>query len=163
MNYLKRLKEEKPRLYEAASYLFFGALTTLVNWLVYVGLTSLLGLDAHPRGSGQYQVIANVSQAVAWVLSVLFAFFTNRRWVFTGASGKGGLLRELWLFFTSRALGFALFDVLLFNVFLVFMGDRPAKLIMNVFVIVFNYFASRFVVFRKRAASPGEPPGKPAA
>ena len=51
---------------------------------------------------------------------------------------------------SSRALGYALFDLALFNVFLLFMGDRPAKLIMNGFVIVFNYLASRYVIFTKK-------------
>ncbi len=150
MNFLRKLKSEKPRLYEAGAYLFFGGLTTLVNWLVYVGMTAALGLDTQPRGSASYRAIASASQTAAWIISVLFAFLVNRKFVFEGSRGKAGFWRELWLFAAARALGYALFDIALFNAFLAFMGDRPAKLIMNGFVIVFNYLASRFVIFRKK-------------
>ena len=147
-----RLRERNPRLYELAAYLVFGLLTTLVNWLIYLLLTSLLGLQALEKGSAAYTLIANLSQAVSWVSSVLFAYFTNRRFVFGSRTTKGRFLLEFWQFVSSRALGYVLFDLLLFNVFLRFMGDRPAKLIMNVFVIVFNYLVSRYLVFRKGKA-----------
>lgn len=150
---LTELRAKKPRLYEIAAYIFFGALTTLVNWLFYLALTAVLGLHAREKGSAAYTLIANSAQAVSWLLSVLFAFFTNRRFVFESDSEKNGFFRELWQFAASRALGYALFDLLLFNVFLAFMSDRPAKLIMNVFVVIFNYLVSRFVVFRKRENS----------
>ncbi len=149
---LLRLREKNPRLYEMGAYLFFGALTTLVNWAAYLLLTSLLSLPLKEQGSPPYLLAANVSQAAAWILSVLFAYLTNRRFVFRSKTGTGGQLRELWLFVSSRALGYALFDLLLFSAFLLFMGDRPAKLIMNGFVIVFNYLASRYVIFRRSRA-----------
>lgn len=148
-NNLAVLREKNPRLFELGAYLFFGALTTLVNWLVYLALTALTGLSDRERGSADYLLIANISQAVAWILSVLFAYATNRRFVFRSETDGGGRLRELWLFVSSRALGYVLFDLLLFSAFLLFMTDRPAKLIMNAFVIVFNYVASRFVIFKK--------------
>lgn len=149
MAWLRALKEKKPRLYQLAVYLVYGVLTTLVNWLVYEALKALLGLSAHPHNSVAYRVIANVAQWVAWLASVLFAYFTNRRFVFASDAGGRDFWKEMGQFVSSRALGFLLFDLLLFNVFLLFMSDRPAKLIMNVLVIIYNYLASRFVVFRK--------------
>lgn len=146
---LRQLKDKNPRLYEVGAYLVFGVLTTLVNWVIYELLKLMLNLAAHPQGSAQYTLIANICQSAAWILSVLFAYFTNRRFVFDSRTKKGGFWLEMWQFISSRALGYVLFDLLLFNVFLRFMGDRPAKLIMNIFVIIFNYLASRFVVFRK--------------
>ncbi len=154
---LRALARRKPRLFEALSYLFFGVLTTLVNWLVYLLLTTLLNLKAHPQGSGSYVLIANIANIAAWILSVLFAYVTNRRYVFKSRSRKGLMWRELWLFISARALGYALFDLLLFSLFLTFMQDRPAKLIMNVLVIIFNYLASRFVIFgRHKPEKSGE-------
>lgn len=154
---IKRLRafaQEKPRLYEALAYLFFGGLTTVVNWLVYLILTSAFSLHAHPQGSGSYVALANLANILAWILSVLFAYFTNRRFVFDSQAKKGGMLREFWLFLSARALGYVLFDLLLFSAFLTFMADRPAKLIMNGLVIIFNYLASRFVIFRKKEQPP---------
>lgn len=147
---LKALAREKPRLYEALAYLFFGVLTTLVNWLIYLLLTTILNLRGYPQGSGSYVLVANIANITAWILSVVFAYVTNRRFVFNSQSRKGKLLREFWLFVSARALGYVLFDLLLFSVFLTFMADRPAKLIMNVLVIIFNYLASRFVIFGKK-------------
>lgn len=152
-NKLSALREKNPRLFELGSYLFFGALTTLVNWLVYLALTALAGLSSREQGSADYLLIANLSQAVAWILSVLFAYATNRRFVFRSETGGGGRLRELWLFVSSRALGYVLFDLLLFSAFLLMMADRPAKLIMNAFVILYNYVASRFIIFKKGRAA----------
>ncbi|MDD4080511.1 MAG: GtrA family protein [Eubacteriales bacterium] len=146
---IKAFARQKPRLYEALAYLFFGGLTTLVNWLVYLLLTSAFGLDEHAQGSGSYVLLANLANVLAWIMSVLFAYATNRRFVFGSQAKKGRMLREFWLFVSARALGYVLFDLLLFSAFLTFMADRPAKLIMNVLVIIFNYLASRFVIFRK--------------
>ncbi len=147
---IKALAKEKPRLYEALAYLFFGVLTTLVNWLIYLLLTTVLNLKGYPQGSGSYVLIANIANITAWILSVVFAYVTNRRFVFNSKAKKGKLFREFWLFVSARALGYVLFDLLLFSVFLTFMADRPAKLIMNVLVIIFNYLASRFVIFSKK-------------
>lgn len=157
-NKLMEWKTQKPRLYEAAAYLFFGVLTTLVNWIVYLFLTYAFGLSDMRRGDDSYLIVVTLSQAIAWILSVLFAYVTNRRFVFKSEAKRSSLLRELWLFVSSRALGYILFDLLLFSVFLRFMSDRPAKLIMNVFVIMFNYLASRYVIFRKeKQEKAGEP------
>ncbi|MDD2561638.1 MAG: GtrA family protein [Eubacteriales bacterium] len=155
---IKALARKKPRLYEALAYLFFGGLTTLVNWLVYLALTHAFGLNAYPQGSGSYVLLANLANILAWILSVLFAYATNRRFVFDSQSKRSRMLREFWLFVSARALGYVLFDLLLFSAFLTFMADRPAKLIMNALVIIFNYLASRFVIFRteKKETPPDE-------
>jgi putative flippase GtrA len=147
---IKAFARKNPGLYEGLAYLFFGGLTTLVNWLVYLLLTTLLNLKAHPQGSGSYVLIANIANITAWILSVVFAYVTNRRYVFGSDTKKGRLIREFWLFISARALGYVLFDLLLFSLFLTFMNDKPAKLIMNVLVIIFNYLASRFVIFSKK-------------
>lgn len=149
---LRALRAENPRLYQLGVYLFFGVLTTLVNWVVYEALKALLGLAAYPQGSPAWTLIANVCQGIAWVASVLFAYGVNRRYVFESDTRRGDFFKEMWQFISSRALGYLLFDLLLFNIFLLFMADRPAKLIMNVFVIIYNYVASRFVVFKKPSA-----------
>ena len=159
---LRRLRARKPRLYQMALYLLYGVLTTLVNWACYLVLTGLLGLSTHERDSAAYRLIANFSQAVSWLLSVLFAYFTNRRYVFQSDTRKRAFLREAWQFVSARVLGYALFDLLLFNIFLLFMSDRWSKLIMNVLVIIYNYLASRFVIFKKPKPKPGSPEEKAA-
>ena len=158
-SFLTRLKEkilsilrDKDRMLELALYVFFGALTTLVNWIVYFLVTRLLGLNGYEQGSGPYQLVANIGNVAAWVLAVLFAYFTNKKFVFQSkADAKTGAWREFWLFVSARLASLVIFDVALFNLLLrLGMNADGDKLLMNVLVILFNYFASKLVIFRKK-------------
>jgi putative flippase GtrA len=140
------------KIREMVVYVIFGALTTLVNWAVYFAMTSALGPDAYPDGSAQRALILNSANITAWVLSVLFAFITNKRYVFRSEEKKLGAVREFFLFLSARVMSYLLFDLLLYNISVFALGIDHAvvKLLMNVLVVIFNYFASRFVVFRKK-------------
>ncbi len=139
---------EKQR--ELFNYALFGALTTLVNWGVYFALTTLLNPEGYPADSAQRKLILNASQLAAWVLSVIFAFVTNKRYVFKSQAVRGGALRELLAFSSARVLSYLLFDVLVYNLFVFSLGVSHSftKVLMNVLVVLFNYFASKYVVFR---------------
>lgn len=116
-------------------YMFFGVLTTLVNIAVYLFFTRLLGVN---------YLISNI---LAWTLSVLFAYVTNRIWVFE--SRNNDILKEMALFFAGRifsgvvdtGLMWLLIDVL-------FVGDAISKIIVQVIVVVLNYVLSKAVVFK---------------
>ncbi|WP_295603261.1 GtrA family protein [uncultured Methanobrevibacter sp.] len=116
-------------------YIFFGVLTTLVNIAVYLFFTRLLGVN---------YLISNI---LAWTLSVLFAYVTNRIWVFE--SRNNDILKEMALFFAGRifsgvvdtGLMWLLIDVL-------FVGDAISKIIVQVIVVVLNYVLSKAVVFK---------------
>ena len=142
------LRDEKIR--EMIAYLVFGALTTVVNWAVYLALTMLL--SPNPENGNVPLLVSNIGQLAGWIVSVLFAYFTNKRFVFqSGATAQNGAWKEFWLFVSARVLSLLLFDLLLFNVLLLLgMNDKWDKLLMNVLVIVFNYAASKFVIFRKK-------------
>lgn len=152
MEKLKALMHDKDKMRELFLYVLFGALTTAVNWVVYFLTTKLLGLDGYPTDSRSYYLIANAAQLVAWILSVLFAFVTNKRYVFLSkATRENGAWKEFWLFVSARIASLLIFDLALFNLLLALgMNDKWDKLFMNVLVIIFNYIASRFVVFRKK-------------
>lgn len=140
------------KMREMIVYVIFGALTTLVNWVVYFALTALLGPEGYPEGSAQRALILNSANITAWVLSVLFAFVTNKKYVFRSEEKKQGAVREFFLFLSARVMCYLLFDLLLYNVSVFALGidHKIVKLLMNVLVVIFNYFASRFVVFRKK-------------
>ena len=141
----------EPRIREMISYVFFGALTTLVNWCVYIFLTWALGMQQHDRGAAAYVLIGNISTLAAWVLSVLFAFFTNKRYVFqSGAKAHSGAWKEFLLFISARVISYLLFDMFLYTALLYVMNDKLDKLLMNILVVLFNYAASKWIVFRKR-------------
>ena len=140
-----------PKIREMISYVFFGALTTLVNWCVYVFLTWVLGMQQHARGTAAYVLIGNAATLTAWVLSVLSAFFTNKRYVFRSKASRGnGALKEFLLFISARIMSYLLFDMFLYTALLYVMNDKMDKLLMNVLVVIFNYAASKWVVFRKQ-------------
>lgn len=120
-------------------YLVFGGLTTLVNIAAYWVCARVLTLDTL------------TSTVVAWVLAVLFAYVTNRIWVFgSNAHGIGQILLEAFAFFSCR-LTTGLADLGMMWIFVVVLdfNDLVVKVAANIMVIVMNYLASKFIIFRK--------------
>ena len=120
-------------------YLFFGVCTTLVNVVVY-------GVCAHMAA-----LPTTVSTVIAWVVSVLFAYITNRTWVFESRAHRTpDVLRELWSFLVCRLATGAL-DLLIMYLCVDRFGlpDMPVKLLSNLLVIVLNYIASKLIIFSK--------------
>lgn len=139
---MKTLIDLCRRYREIISYLIVGGLTTLVSLAVYYGLT-LTVLD--PAQAAQLQA-ANVA---SWIVSVTFAYFTNRRFVFESRSTR--LLREAAAFFAAR-LTTLLLDMAFMALLVTALGwnDRLAKLLVQVLVIAANYVLSKFLVFAKK-------------
>ena len=124
---------------EMILYLVFGGLTTLVNIFSYFVLTDV----------GEIQYL--VSTAIAWVLSVLFAYFTNRVWVFQStASGTKAILREIGSFFGCRLLSGAIdMGIMFLCVSVLGLPDKLIKILANVVVIILNYLFSKLFIFKK--------------
>lgn len=142
-----------PALLQAVSYVFFGALTTLVNWGIYFAGTAALRPEQY-RGTPTHALLLNLINIAAWALSVLFAYATNKRYVFGSRAEKLSALRELGLFVSARVASYLLFDLALYNLMVFGMGLAHGwvKILMNVLVVAFNYFASKFVIFKKGKA-----------
>ena len=121
-------------------YLIFGGLTTVVNIVVYTGA----------RWS---HLSINIAYVLAWILSVLFAYLTNRKWVFDSqTTGFANILLEMVKFFFARlATGVVGYLILLFGVHILHQNDMIWNLIQNVFVIVSNYVLSKLMIFRLTA------------
>ncbi len=121
-------------------YAFFGVCTTLVNLLFYRLFYFVLGISNVP------------STVIAWFFAVLFAFITNKLWVFDSKSFEiTTFLPELVKFFICR-IATGLLDVLIMWLAVDKMkwNAMAWKLISNVLVIVLNYAASKLVIFVKR-------------
>ena len=125
---------------EQILYLFFGGLTTLISLVVYYGLTLSI-LDA--TNAFELQV-ANI---LSWICGFLFAYVTNRKYVFASNNKKG---KEFLLFFLSR-ISTLILDMLIMFVFVTVLkfNDAIFKIISQVAVIVINYILSKIVVFKK--------------
>ena len=138
---MDRIKALWERYREQILYLVFGGLTTLINMAVYALCYEVLGW-------------ANVPSVIAaWVLSVLFAFVTNKLWVFESRSmDMKTLLREGIPFFGCR-LATGVLDVGIMYLAVDCLGWHATlwKLISNILVIILNYAASKLLIFRKKA------------
>lgn len=124
---------------EIAGYIFFGVLTTVLNIVIYALLAKVLAVDYKS------------ATTAAWIISVLFAFFTNKLLVFNSKStGLKIISKELGYFLLCRLFSYGL-DILTMVVFIdvLSINDLGAKITANFFVIVFNYLGSKFLVFRQ--------------
>lgn len=116
-------------------YVVFGVLTTAVNIVAYFVLTRL----------GINYLVSNI---LAWFFSVLFAYVTNRKWVFESKSPN--ILKECVLFFSGRIFS-GVIDTGLMWLFIdvLSIGDVISKIVIQVIVVVLNYVISKWVVFNE--------------
>lgn len=124
---------------ELISYVFWGAATTGVNYCVYFACTELL------------RVNYLVSNVIAWVAAVAFAFVVNKLFVFASRSWETGtVLSELWKFVSARILSGVLETALLFVfVTLLRFDDGIIKIAAGIIVIILNYLISKLFIFKK--------------
>ena len=136
---MDRIKSFLRKHGDILAYLFFGALTTAVNYLIYLPCYNALGLSA------------SVSNAAAWVGSVIFAFLTNKPFVFKSHDWSPGTLwPEFAKFVGCRFGSFALEELLLLAaVDALRWNGNWMKLFTSVLVVILNYVGSKLLVFRK--------------
>ena len=121
-------------------YLFFGVCTTVVNVVSYWCCAHLLLMNTM------------LSTVIAWCLAVLFAYVTNRRWVFhSEAHGVEEIAKEIVSFFSCRlATGVVDWACMYIFVELLKCNDVVVKIVANIIVIVLNYVASKVLIFKKK-------------
>lgn len=137
---MNKLNDLYQKYKDVIPYGVFGVLTTLVNIAVY-------WLMAHPLHCPTMP-----STIIAWVASVLFAYVTNRRWVFhSEAHTRKEVIKEAVSFFVCR-LATGVVDWLCMFVFvdILHFHDVVMKAIANIAVIILNYIASKLIIFRKQ-------------
>lgn len=121
---------------EMIAYLFFGVCTTAVNYIAYFLLKRTIPYQA--------------ANAIAWVVAVIFAYITNKIWVFESKTMDPRLvLREFGTFVSGRIVS-GIFDMgfLIAAVEWMNMGEGLAKLIGGVVVVILNYIISKLFVFK---------------
>lgn len=134
--FIQKFKNNK-RFREMVAYLLFGGLATVVNFVTYFIARDIF------HGS---LVFANT---FSWACAVLFAFITNKYWVF-GSKTKTVLsfFSEMGKFFFYRVLSYVIdMGCMLLLVNGLHMGDFWAKLITQIIVVIANYVFSKFLIF----------------
>ena len=136
---MNRIQDILQKYWDVITYLVFGVLTTIVNYLVYLPVYNLLGMSAA------------LSNAIAWVVAVAFAYLTNKPFVFKSHDWSWQVvLPELSKFVGCRvASGVAETVILLLTVDILGWNGNLWKIVTSVVVVVLNYFASKFLVFKK--------------
>ena len=157
---------------EIILYLIFGVLTTFVVWAVYFGILflgkAIFEIPPEVTSGGTYFAIYTAAQIIQWIAAVLFAFFTNRKWVFTDADKDARMLPQLVKFAAGRVATFGV-DYLVtyfgalglsrlivaWNSVEIFgmelnLNEIGAKVVAAVIVIIANYFFSKLFVFKDK-------------
>lgn len=137
----KRINALIAKYREVVLYVLFGGLTTAVNFAVFYPVNDLVGEE--------YVLITNF---LAWTVSVAFAFVTNKLFVFRSKEKRGRyLFREIYTFVGARVFSLLAEEAILavFAMWLSFNEDI-VKLVASAFVVVLNYFFSKFIVFKKQ-------------
>lgn len=142
MNFLVKWKQrlEERKLWEFFIYLFFGVLTTIVNIAVHFTCLDVFGW---------HYMVATV---VSWVVSILFAFVTNKRWVFhskTETSIEWVMEFSKFVFYRLLSLVMDMGSMYVL-IELIHTGDIVAKIFTQVLVVVANYVFSKFLIFTRK-------------
>ena len=122
---------------EIILYLVFGVLTTLVDTIVFY--ISNYTLNIHYV----------ISTCLAWIFAVLFAYVTNKLFVFSAIKNKQNIFKEMFYFFSLRLVSLLLsiiFMVLMVNVFSI--NELLSKILVNFLVVISNYFFSKIFIFK---------------
>ena len=129
---------------EAIDYLFWGGMTTVVSWGSYSAFV-LLGASVF------------WGNVLSWICAVLFAFVTNKLWVFQSKSWAGNvLLPELGKFLSSR-VATGVFEMVAvpalvalgLNQTILGIEGMVSKVLVSVVVVILNYILSKLFVFKK--------------
>lgn len=151
---------------EAMDYLIFGFLATLVNWIAYaagsfgpleagvgwvadkVCALGLLAAASDPEASAKI-IVANV---FAWIVAVLFAYWTNRTWVFRSqVHGIKAILKEFTAFVGARITSLLVETVLLYLlVDWLKVNDMFSKILLSFVTVALNYIFSKLWIFKKK-------------
>lgn len=144
---MKTIKELFIKYYDMIAYLFFGVVTTVINYLVYIPCYSWLKDSA---AVGEFA--ATISNGIAWTVAVIFAFLTNKPFVFKSHDWSAKtVVPELGKFLGCR-IGSGVMEtlILLLAVDVLHLNGNVMKLLTNVLVVIVNYIGSKLLVFTKK-------------
>ena len=125
------------------SFLFYG---------IFGVLTTVVNLAAYNLCYYQANMSNTISNIIAWILAVAFAYFTNKIWVFDSKSWAWKVLRREVPAFISCRLATGIMDLVIMFVSVDVLGWHAMlmKLVSNVLVIILNYVFSKLVIFKKK-------------
>ena len=141
---MQKIKELYFKYEEIINYLIVGALTTLITLVTYFLFTNTFL-------SGKSDLDIQIANVLSWICAVIFAYFTNRKFVFKSKVKGQKQVKEIINFFGSRVASLLIDMSLMFLLFsIMHINDAICKLITQVVVIVMNYVLAKIIVFKKK-------------
>ncbi len=139
---IKKAKNLYNKHDEIINYLVVGVLTTVVSLVSFY----IVRLFIFTHNTQLHIQIANI---ISWILSVLFAFITNKKYVFKSSKKGKDKLKEMIKFYLSR-LTTLVIDMLTMWILtsIIHINDKIAKLIVQVILVILNYIFSKLFVFK---------------
>ncbi len=120
----------------------------IINYLIFGGLTTLISIVTYAIFSKVFNIDYLISNVLSWIIAVLFAYITNKLFVFESNSKKN--IKEITSFFFFRIVSLVMEMVILYVfVDMLHIDDLVTKIIAQVIVIVSNYIFSKVFVFKK--------------
>lgn len=123
---------------EMLLYLFFGGLSFIVSVATYALFNVPMKMDA---------LIANV---LSWIITVMFAFLTNRVWVFASPTDNiKDFMKQMLSFYSGRIITLVIEEaILLVFINMLGFGSLLVKIVAQVVVILLNYVISKLFIFK---------------
>lgn len=144
---MKKIKELFFKYKEVIMYLIFGVLTTIVSIASYFLLTAYILKENN-------QLHIQTANVISWILALVFAYITNKKYVFDSKQKQKG---EFFKFAMSRISTLILEIIIMYlGVSLLKQNDKIIKIIAQVLVIVSNYILSKLFVFRAKKGGTDE-------
>ena len=143
--HLKKLADLYKSHQEGMRYLIFGGLTTLVNILVYILFAKLILVNLQSE-----ELIVNISEIIAFVAGVAFAYITNKIYVFKRKTNSiKALFKEIFSFIGCRVFT-EIVSLFMMNIAIWFsINDVFMKIVANIVVIILNFVFSKIWIFKK--------------
>lgn len=128
---------------EMLLYMLFGVGTFCIDTGMFITLSFFLELD-------KSTLLLHVCSVFSTMLAILFAYFTNRRFVFKSNKAEREILKEFFEFLSARICTLIISEIFLeITVIHLRLEERLMKLAINIVVIALNYVLSKFWIFKK--------------
>lgn len=123
----------------------------ILLYVLFGGLSFLVSIGTYALFGALFEIHELISNVLSWIITVAFAFFTNRIWVFDALTDSiSGFIRQLSKFYAGRIITLVIEEIILLIFIMVFgLPSMPVKIAAQIIVITFNYIVSKLLIFRK--------------
>lgn len=156
---MSKIKDLFIKYKEIITYVIFGVLTTVVSWGSYTVFVEVLSMKVF------------VGNLLSWICAIVFAYVTNKLWVFDSKSWKPSVIgKEIVTFVASRGITGVIeilcvpllaktgFDNIFYGILekmnisigILFTDGIYSKIFLSVVVVILNYFFSKFIIFKNK-------------